>query len=178
MHEQIQTLIDDHGRIRRLLNAFEDQLVQFAEAGQPDYDMLEFGVDACAEYLDALHHRKEELLLVRLYERMPESAEQMDGLTRQHRGLEKAAHDVAAAFSAVRDGTMQARAPLVAAGRLFLHGYRHHLKWEEARFFPTALEALSESDWRDLAAEWAREADCTEQVRHSIAIFDVIAETE
>ena len=172
MHEPIQTLIDDHHRIRALLGAFEGQLRQFAEAGEPDYDILAFGVDACAEYLEALHHRKEERLLARLRQRAPAVVAQLDSLTQQHGELGELAHRIADEFAAVRNGTLQARAPMVEAGWRFLDSYRRHLTWEEASFFPAATRVLTAGDWRQLAAEWAHETDVARRTPYAEFIFD------
>ncbi len=154
MHQFLAQLLEDHRRIRGLLAAFEQQLLAFERAGVPDFDVLEFGINYCVEYLDAVHHRKEEQLLDRLRVVDPAAAVPMANLSRQHHDIEILTREVADAFGLARDGPLQSREELVTAGRNLLDHYRHHLSWEEAILFPTLRRALSHTDCDRLAANW------------------------
>ncbi len=154
MHTFLKELYVDHQNIGKLLNVFAREVEVFAEAGDPDYDVLEIGLEYCSEYMDAVHHRKEEEMLAQLRECNPEAAEEAAALSKQHHDLEHLTNAVRAAFTAVRDDAFAMRDSLVIPARKWVHAYQQHLRWEEEVLFKVAQKELTQSHWDDAQERW------------------------
>lgn len=154
MHEFLTALYDDHRLITQLLNVFERELNEFEQARHSDYEVLESGLEYCSEYLDAVHHRKEEQMLQQLQKLDPGVASRAVDLTPQHQQLEQLTHRVATAFAQVRDDAYAVREHLVIPAREWLMAYRDHIAWEEKELFEPAAAVLAESDWDKAAKNW------------------------
>ncbi len=154
MHRFLQSLYTDHQNILKLLVLFEREIKEFENAGNPDYTILETGTEYCAEYMDEVHHRKEEQMLDQLRKKDPEAAAKVSELTQQHHELEHLTHQLVAAITAVHDDAFVKREDLVLAAQRWVQAYQDHLRWEEKYLFNVARAELSDADWDAAQAQW------------------------
>lgn len=155
----LQTLKNEHTRIRSILSRFEKQLNLFERAEQPDYEILESSIYYCQQYLNRWHHPNEELLLDLVRARDPDKARTCEELREQHGALARSARRVVKVFEAVERDVPFQRSTLVQRGRNLLHAYRSHLDWEEMNCFPVIEQTLIAADWREAEICFATRID-------------------
>lgn len=153
----LRQLYADHDRIRRLLTDLSRQLQYMARGAKPPDAALDLGMAGWMDYLDEVHHSREEHLYSRLRMRAPEEATQVESLGWQHSELERHLTNLAQVFGDATRCTGSARANLVESCQLMINDYLKHLKWEEEYFFPLARQQLREHDWDEVAQEWEEE---------------------
>jgi len=179
MIEPMQVLMDEHGRIRRVLSCFRKELGNFERAETADYDVLEGSIVYCQEYLDRRHHPREDALLALLQRRAPAQAEACGDLERQHAGLARTTVELVRIFEAAERGVQFLRQDLVDNGTELVDAYHRHLDWEESHFFPRVTEHLLPEDWREIAPRFADAGDplAEQPTDHRYtALFGAIAE--
>ncbi len=159
MHPFLESLYQDHKRVHRLLNRVEKELDKLAAGEDADFELLEFGIDYCVEYLDLIHHQKEEDLARYLEGRAPDSAEARSMLSADHAAIESASRRLSGQFTALHSGALTSREGLVVAGRDLLHRYRAHLEREEGGVFRLADRCLLDEDWSALQENWQHAPD-------------------
>lgn len=154
MHTFLKTLYEDHQQLEKLLKVFDREVDIFEQAGEPDYTILETGLEYCLEYMEVVHHRKEEQMLQQLREQDAKAASQANALRDQHHQLEHLTREVSALFAAVHDDAFGTRDALVKPARRWSQAYRDHLQWEEELLFNLAQKALRKSDWDKAQKNW------------------------
>ena len=149
----------DHVNMSKLLNILEHQLVVFDEAGTPDYDVLEGIVDYCSNYPRLHHHPLEDAVFRKLRERAPAAAEKIGDQASEHEILASLVEKFA---EALRNVLLEAEIPRETfdhVTRELLTFYRHHIRQEEATFFPTAEHTLVAEDWADIESGFDKRDD-------------------
>ena len=159
MNDALQPFLREHDQIRSMLACFDAQLSIFERAERPDYEVLSESLAYCKDYLDVWHHPREDRLLELLRARNRERAAGLSALGEQHRDLAETTAQVVGIFNDVAQrGAIRLRENLVRRGRELSAAYRRHLDWEEANFFPLAVEGLELPDWEVMRAEAAEAA--------------------
>lgn len=153
MAETVRMLRQEHANMAKLLDALERQVALFDKGELPDYDIIEGVIDYCLAYPDLFHHPKEDLIYRRMQEREPEAAAAVGDLLSEHERLAALTRHLAEAVQNVLLELNVPRDAVLKVAREFLDAYREHIRIEEAAFFPAALAALSEEDWRELDAQ-------------------------
>ena len=149
----------DHVNMSKLLNILEHQLAVFDEAGSPDYDVFEGIVDYCSNYPGLHHHPLEDAVYRKLRERAPEAAEEVGDQASEHEILASLVEKFA---EALRSILMEAEIPRETFDRVareLITFYRHHIRQEEAIFFPAAEHVLGPEDWADIESTVDRGED-------------------
>ncbi len=186
MSATLESLIQDHRNMGRLLDAFERQLRIFHEAGEPDYELMQSALEYFLDYPDKIHHPKEDLVWARLVERDSAAVAGMGDLAVLHEELSALTHSIAYALKLVLQESTASRDWVGTSARNFLNAYRKHMEVEEALFFPLAAKALSAADWRKIDGQIKsaddplfapRDALRFESLRKYIEDLDQLAET-
>lgn len=131
----------------QLLMLMEQELGQLRQAEMPNFDVLELSLDYFIQYPDACHHPKEDLIFKRLERRLPDISATLPDLAEEHRALAVLTQELASSLAKAREQKPGALEQLQDGLSSFLERYRAHMSFEEGRFFPKALEHLSDSDW-------------------------------
>lgn len=155
MPETIRLLRQEHANMAKLLDALERQIAVFDRGELPDYDIVEGVIDYCLAYPDLFHHPKEDLVYRRMQAREPAAAEAVGDLLSEHERLAALTRRLTEAVQNVLLEATVSRDAVDKVAREFLDAYRKHISMEEAAFFPAAIAALSEADWRELDAQAA-----------------------
>ncbi len=143
----LRQLYADHDRIRRLLTDLSRQLQALGPGVSTADRTLDLGMAGWMDYLDEVHHSREEQLYSRLRLRAPDAAKQVESLGWQHSELERHLENLAGVFSATPPADPGWRRLQVVQCQDMIRDYLHHLKWEEETFFPLAREYLHAADW-------------------------------
>lgn len=125
---------------------------------RPDFELLAAMIDYITEVPDKLHHPKEdEVLFVKLRERLREAAPLINKLEADHaRGIVRT-RELREALDRYRDGG--AYASFDAAARKYMDESWRHLEVEETELLPLARRSLAAADWDDIDAAFAANKD-------------------
>lgn len=159
MSEVIRILRREHANMATLVKTLEWQLGEFERGGSPDYELIRSALDYFLSFPDLYHHPKEDMVYARLCQRDPDAARLIGDLRREHETLAARTREVSAGVIAVLDNAQVPRESLARWARAFIELQRTHMQMEEEVFFPAALKALTEADWRALENEMRREED-------------------
>lgn len=142
-----------------LVKTLEWEMAEFERGGDADYDLLRAALDYFLSFPELYHHPKEDMIYERLRARDPDAAQGIGDLRREHESLAARTREFAAGVRAVLDEAQVPRESLVRWGRAFIDLQIAHMRLEEEIFFPAALKALTDADWRSLETEMTREED-------------------
>jgi len=159
MSEVMKQLREEHRNIARLLRALEHQLAVFDTTERPDYDVLAAIADYFVGFPDRCHHPKEDAIYRKMRERDPRLAERVVDLEAEHGKVSALARRFQTAVENVLQEVEVSRSGFVELARHFVSEQRRHMRAEEDRFFPLALETLSADDWREIDAQIEKEDD-------------------
>ena len=134
MSETIDKLRTDHRNLARLMDIIAREVRVFEAGDLPDYDLVAS-------------------VLAKLRQRDPDIAITVGDLDREHEKLGTLTRRFAAALDNVMQDAELPRDWFVEVASEYLDFQRRHMQMEEVLFFPAALRALSEDDWRELATD-------------------------
>ena len=153
MSETIDKLRTDHRNLARLMDIIAREVRVFEAGDLPDYDLVASVLDYTQNYPDRFHHPLEDKVLAKLRQRDPDIAITVGDLDREHEKLGTLTRRFAAALDNVMQDAELPRDWFVEVASEYLDFQRRHMQMEEVLFFPAALRALSEDDWRELATD-------------------------
>ncbi|MDB5742331.1 MAG: Branched-chain amino acid transport ATP-binding protein LivF [Polaromonas sp.] len=145
------TLISqEHSNMWRLATSI-DQIAGDMQAGAPlETSFFEAALDYIDQFVDRMHHPKEDVHLFRLLRlRSEQAAEVLDALEADHRqGPDKLAQ-LRAQLAAAAQGHLPAAALAEALWR-YTAGLKSHIKTEEQHVLPLARKVLQPQDWHEI----------------------------
>ena len=159
MSEVIRVLRREHANMAALVKTLEWQVNEFETLGKPDYDVIRSVVDYFLSFPDLYHHPKEDMVFARLRERAPEDAERIGDLRQEHEAITSRSREFAAGLKAVLGEAHVPRDSFVRWARAFIDLQWKHMQMEEQEFFPSALEHLTDEDWRALETQMTTPED-------------------
>ncbi|MEE9209649.1 MAG: hemerythrin domain-containing protein [Kiloniellales bacterium] len=160
MSKALHTIKTEHKNYARVLACLARVLDGLGARSEPEHRELLFMI---LDYIEAFpatfHHPKEDqYLFVALRRRRPETAPLIDRVADEHAQSLDLLADFRAACDAYR-GDPATLANVREAGRRY-HGFEQaHMLREEAEVLPLASEALTEADWCEIDAAFARNDD-------------------
>jgi len=146
----LDALNKEHIDLARLLVVVEQQLDALEQNQPVDYELIDLVLDYCQSYPDRFHHPKEDLVLQKMKERNPTTANTFDTLEAEHRLINDETALFAEMINLVEQDSQVPRAQVVETGRAFIALYRRHMSFEQEAFFPQAARTLSEEDWAEI----------------------------
>ncbi|MAO55710.1 MAG: hemerythrin [Rhodospirillaceae bacterium] len=153
MSETIDKLRTDHRNLARLMDIIAREVRVFEAGDLPDYDLVASILDYTQNYPDRYHHPLEDRVLAKLRQRDPDIATTVGDLDQEHEKLGTLTRRFAAALDNVMQDAELPRDGFVEVASEYLDFQRRHMQMEEVLFFPAALRALSDDDWRELATD-------------------------
>ncbi len=159
MVEIVRALREEHRNLAKLLIILEGQMAIFADGGKPDYELLDKILDYTLNYSDLFHHPKEGLILEKLRTRNPVAIEAVGELEEDHDRLAGLTKLFAMAVSNIISEVQVPREKVLNVAREYIEFMRRHIELEERKFFPAALENLTEADWAEIHAADDQPAD-------------------
>lgn len=153
----IDTLMAEHRVIERMLTLLERLAGRLDRGGDLPARLLGDLVGVAEQYIDALHHTKEER---RLFEVVIERGLETEGasvsaLIHHHETGRSHLQDLGSELHRLRQGDRNAAAACVMAARQYAELLRAHIRMEDEDVFPLVGKALSVEEDRTLAMYFA-----------------------
>lgn len=146
MATPLDTLLEDHRNIARLLDALERHIGIFSEGGSPDYDVVAGAAAYFTDYPDLCHHPLEDAIAARMLAAYPAEAAAIADLAGEHKVAHERARRFRRTMHELLGETDIARDEVVTAARRFIAFQRRHMRMEEDFFFPLAERLLTPAD--------------------------------
>ena len=150
MSRVIDALREEHGNMAYLLDFLEGQVQVFSRAEEPDYVLVMDVIEYTLNYPDLYHHPNEDLIYEKLEVRDPTAAAKVGNLKSEHEKLADMTRRFAAAVENVLAEAAMPRDRVVHLAQEFIDATRRHMEMEEATFFPSALNSLTDEDWAEI----------------------------
>lgn len=161
MNEAIRMLRDEHRSISAVMQALQALARVAREPGvRPEFEVFR----AMLHYIDAfperLHHPKEdEHLFARLAERAPEAAPLLAELRAEHVAGAQLVRELERKLLGFEENWPRGAASFAAAVEAYAEFHFNHMRKEEQQVLPLAERALTQEDWRAIAAAFAASED-------------------
>lgn len=153
MSDIINAMRTEHMNLLRLLHLLEKQMQAFSRGDKADFSLIMDLLDYLGNYFERLHHPKEDAMMDRLGERLPELASQLLQMKEEHEHLAGLLHRFSATMDDIVMGSdMMPRDSIAAMAVELVNLNREHIKHEEQLIFPKALASLREKDWQEIDA--------------------------
>jgi hemerythrin-like domain-containing protein len=147
----IERLSLEHRNIGKLLLSLERELEVFDRGDRPDYELIHAIISYFQVYPKVYHHPQEDLVFAKLKIRDPAAAAKVGNLPREHeKGAERLRRVAQTVNSLLANRGLLRHVDIVV--RDFIEQERHHIIMEDRVFFPAALKALEDQDWREIAS--------------------------
>lgn len=160
-HQSLTIIRDEHSSLAAMLQSMR-LMVERGPGDQPErfFDVLRAMLFYIDEFPERLHHPKEsELLFPRVARSAPEVMGVIDRLERDHMSGERAVRDVQHLLLAWELLGEPRRGAFTEAFTRYVDFYLEHMRLEEQVILPEAEKHLSEADWAELDAAFARNCD-------------------
>lgn len=143
----------------RLLRYMENEIAEPTAGIAPNYELLLAILEYASNYADWVHHPVENAIQARLLKRAPKTVETCGDLAMEHRHLAALNHLLRTTIEMALDDPKRPPDSLVTIIRDYVDASRTHIRMEESRFFPAALAALDDDDWRAIVRDEPRAAE-------------------
>jgi hemerythrin-like domain-containing protein len=152
MHPVMTRLAQDHARLARLLDLFEDLLDRFHDGAEPDYDLMCEMLEYMDSYSDTVHHPTEDIIFEHALARGAERHDVFDVLMRQHAVVGQLSKRFRQSLDGILHEEVLLREDVEAHGRELIATLRAHMRLEDEEAFPIAVAHLSADDWAKIEA--------------------------
>jgi hemerythrin-like domain-containing protein len=139
---------DEHVYFGRLLEVLGREADRFAAGLRANLSLVLGIIEYLREYSDRYHHPREDAAFAILEQRMPHLRGQFAHLRQQHQVIAAAGEGLARCVGRTIEGAIDLRGELVAAARLYILYYRHHIVTEEREAVWRAARTLGAGDWQ------------------------------
>jgi hemerythrin-like domain-containing protein len=150
MSRIIETLLEEHQNIEKLLHVLEQELEIFDRGESPDYEILQAIIDYFQDYPESYHHPKEDIVFEKLKLRDPAVAQQIGDAEAEHQVETNRLRQFARGVEDVLAGRELLRQTFHGVVRDFIEHQRQHMAKEERLLFPSAVKALRPEDWVEI----------------------------
>jgi len=160
-HESLRIIRDEHSALAAMLRSLS-MMVKRGPGDEPDkfFDVLRAMLFYIDEFPERLHHPKEtELLFPKVAKAAPQVVPAIKRLDRDHTQGESAVRELQhhlLAWELLGDSRREA---FDTAAAQYVRFYLEHMQVEEKEILPQAEKFLSEKDWQELDAAFARNRD-------------------
>ena len=142
----------EHEQMRTLLELLDAELVNVAEGGAPDYQLMVDVLHYMTTYIDRFHHPREEAAFALSAMRDAEFGEALEMVSRQHGAILSGGGTVRDLLERAQADVPVARDAVVEAGQRYASDLRSHLDFEETSLYPVVGRVLDGDDWQSLDA--------------------------
>jgi branched-chain amino acid transport system ATP-binding protein len=157
--DALTIISQEHSNMWRLATTL-DQVATDVQAGAPlEAAFFEAALDYISQFVDRMHHPKEDDFLFRLLRlRSAEAADILDALEADHRQGPDNLAQLRAKLAAAAQGNLP-HAELCVAIKRYTDGLKGHIKTEEKHVLPLARKALLPKDWAEIDQAFRNHSD-------------------
>jgi hemerythrin-like domain-containing protein len=149
--EQLMSgLRSDHRNMVMLLDLLEAEINRLATSGEPDYDLVRDIMLYVTEYLDVVHHPKEDIVYRHLKSLRPEIHTDLERIETDHQYIEESGLKLRNSIEAISMGANLNRDDLIENFHHYSDQLREHMYWEETKLFSVADELQHFGDWSEV----------------------------
>ncbi len=148
--DALTIISQEHSNMWRLATTL-DQVASDMQAGAPlETAFFEAALDYITQFVDRMHHPKEDDYLFRLLRlRSTEAADILDALQADHRQGPENLAQLRARLAAAAQGQLPT-VELAVAVKRYTDGLKGHIKTEEIHVLPLARKVLLPQDWAEI----------------------------
>jgi hemerythrin-like domain-containing protein len=152
---------DEHQALAAMLRSLPMLLAQARRENKlPDFSVVRAMLFYIDEFPERLHHTKEsELLFPKVRARVPELAETLDRLDRDHGQGERTVRELEHLLLAFEVMGESRRDAFEQAVERYIASYLNHMAVEETEILPAANAHFTPEDWAELDAAFAANKD-------------------
>jgi len=152
---------DEHNALAAMLRSLPMLLTQARRDHKlPPFDVVRAMLFYIDEFPERLHHTKEsELLFPKVRAKVPELADTLDRLERDHTHGERAVRELEHLLLAFEVMGESRREAFETAVDRYIAGYLNHMAVEETEILPAANAHFTPEDWAELDAAFAANKD-------------------
>ena len=140
-------LRSDHRNMIMLLNLMDAEAVRLADSDEPDYELIYDVMTYLAEYPDAVHHPKEDLIYRHIKSKCPDIDDSLRHVAIDHEALSQASNEIRRDIDAINAEGLVDRKTLAVALRQYSEDLRKHMFWEERDLFELADSMDDDEEW-------------------------------
>jgi branched-chain amino acid transport system ATP-binding protein len=157
--DALTTISQEHSNMWRLATTL-DQVASDMQAGGPlETAFFEAALDYITQFVDRMHHPKEDDFLFRLLRlRSAEAADVLDALEADHAQGPANLAQLRAKLAAAAQGQLPS-ADLAVAIQQYTDGLKRHIKTEEKQVLPLARKVLLAQDWAEIDQAFRTHSD-------------------
>ena len=137
----------DHRNMVMLLNLLDAETVRLADSDEPDYELIYDVMTYLAEYPDAVHHPKEDLIYRHIKSKRPDIDDSLRHIEVDHEALSQASNEIRRDIDAINAEGLVDRQTLAVALRQYSKDLRKHMYWEERDLFELADSMDDDEEW-------------------------------
>ena len=161
MARALDTLIQEHRDMEKLLHALERQLAAFDEGELIDYEIVEAIVDYSLAYPVLCHHPVENVIYDLICQHDPGALNSRVNLEAEHKKLAELTRKFSALLKGVMQETPTPRKWFDKTARDYIDFARRHMEMEEKYFFPRMPSC------RTMTGSVSRSASTARRIRYS-----------
>lgn len=157
--DALTIISQEHGNMWRLATTL-DQVASDMQSGAPlESAFFEAALDYISQFVDRMHHPKEDDFLFRLLRlRSTEAADVLDALEADHRQGPDNLAQLRAKLASAAQGKLPT-ADLAVAIKRYTDGLKGHIKTEEINVLPLARKVLQPQDWAEIDQAFRNHSD-------------------
>lgn len=156
---EVERLRCEHGNIARLLLVLESHLARLHAGEDLDEQLMLDAVSYLTDYVDGIHHAREDLIVELLAEREPLVRAILATLSAQHDAIRAEGAMLRERLESAALDAPVAREDLVRHGFAYTGDLRRNMALEERVVFPLAVVGLSAAEWGAIEAKVAGGVD-------------------
>lgn len=153
MSNVLEQIYTDHVNMARLLNLVDAEIAKAKQDGMPDFLMLEHVLRYSTNYLDQMHHAREDAMFRRVVMLEPEAKTLVEKMQREHEQLKSKGEQLYNLVCAAQNADFVRREDVILKGTDYVYTLRTHMQEEESDLLIRASQILTETDFDEIDAE-------------------------
>jgi hemerythrin-like domain-containing protein len=126
------------------------ETVRLADSDEPDYELIYDVMTYLAEYPDAVHHPKEDLIYRHIKSKRPDIDDSLQRIEADHEALSQASNEIRRDIDAINAEGLVDRQTIAISLRNYSKDLREHMYWEESKLFELADSMQDDEEWAAL----------------------------
>ncbi len=166
MSELLDRLIDDHKYMQEIQTCLKKEMHRhFAEGAKIDLGLMQDIMYYLRNYADCFHHPLEDLIYVRLRDRIenPVAFEMLEKMELEHAELKRRTRLLQEDFNALANGETVSDERLKFDLFEYIEMSETHIACENHYLFPAINAHLLDSEGEEIEREWRKAADLADQ---------------
>ena len=159
MYGIIDQIRYDHISISRVLHVMDQELNRIKTDDNPDFDLLVECMRYMVNYVDVVHHPKEDVMMECVSQKTDELKDIIEEIEMQHRSIGDMSKDFYSKVEKAAAGEFISRDTLIKSGTGYIKAQRKHVNLEEGSLLRKVRHLLNEEDVEKINQQYAQFRD-------------------